>query len=60
LGGRVRIKVVRVDIEAAKIDFTLVTVEDKAGATGTKAPKPKLRDIEKKEKKQAKGKGKHR
>jgi ribonuclease R len=48
LGGHVRVKVVRVDIEAAKIDFTLVQVADNAGATGRREAVPKKRDIDKK------------
>jgi ribonuclease R len=48
LGGHVRVKVVRVDIEAAKIDFTLVKIEDNAGATGRREAAPKKRDIDKK------------
>ena len=52
LGGHVRVKVVRVDIEAAKIDFTLVgqpVPAVMATGKGEKAAKP--RDIDKKAKK---------
>ncbi|QJR11734.1 Ribonuclease R [Usitatibacter rugosus] len=52
LGGHVRIKVVRVDIEAAKIDFTLVGQPVPAVTSMGKAEKaPKPRDIDKKAKK---------
>ena len=51
LGGHVRVKVVRVDIEAAKIDFVLVTAPDNAMATGRRDKAPKPRDIDKKMKK---------
>jgi ribonuclease R len=53
LAGRVRVKVVRVNLEQAKIDFTLVEAKDPAPLTGHReAPvKKKPRDIDKKMKK---------
>jgi ribonuclease R len=53
LAGRVRVKVVRVNLEQAKIDFTLVEAKDEAPLTGHReAPvKKKPRDIDKKMKK---------
>jgi ribonuclease R len=41
LGGRVRVKVVRVSLEQAKIDFTLVTEKDEAPQTGHREKKKK-------------------
>ncbi|QJR15690.1 ribonuclease R [Usitatibacter palustris] len=63
LGGHVKVKVVRVDIEAAKIDFTLVVdasaLPERGAPSGppSRSPskdkgKPKARDIDKKMKKQ--------
>jgi len=53
LAGRVKVKVVRVNLEQAKIDFTLVEAKDPAPLTGHRdAPvKKKPRDIDKKMKK---------
>jgi ribonuclease R len=51
LGGHVRVKVVRVNIEAAKIDFVLVEAPVEPMATGKKDKVPKPRDIDKKAKK---------
>jgi ribonuclease R len=53
LAGRVRVKVVRVNLEQAKIDFTIVEAKDEAPLTGHReAPvKKKPRDIDKKMKK---------
>jgi ribonuclease R len=51
LAGRVRVKVVRVNLEQAKIDFTLVE-GPQVQATSPKDPKKKPRDIDKKMKKQ--------
>ncbi len=51
LAGRVRVKVVRVNLEQAKIDFTLVEGPP-VQATSPKDPKKKPRDIDKKMKKQ--------
>ncbi|MEO7743936.1 MAG: ribonuclease R [Usitatibacter sp.] len=50
LAGRVRVKVVRVNLEQAKIDFVLVEAKDPAPLTDhrEKLPKPKPRDIDKK------------
>jgi ribonuclease R len=50
LAGRVRIKVVRVNLEQAKIDFVLVE-GPQPQATSPKDPKKKPRDIDKKMKK---------
>jgi ribonuclease R len=43
LGGRVRVKVVRVNLEQAKIDFTLVDERDEAPLTGHREKKKKKR-----------------
>ena len=51
LAGRVRVKVVRVNLEQAKIDFTLVEAPQ-AQSTSPRDPKKKPRDIDKKMKKQ--------
>jgi ribonuclease R len=53
LAGRVRVKVVRVNLEQAKIDFTIVATKDEAPLTPyrDKEPKKKPRDIDKKMKK---------
>jgi ribonuclease R len=50
LAGRVRVKVVRVNLEQAKIDFVLIEPKDEAPLTGHReaAPKKKPRDIDKK------------
>ncbi|HUP98527.1 MAG TPA: ribonuclease R [Usitatibacter sp.] len=53
LASRVRVKVVRVNLEQAKIDFVLVG-EPQPQATSPHAPKKKPRDIEKREKKHSK------
>ena len=53
LAGRVRVKVVRVNLEQAKIDFVLVDAPQPQ-ATSDREPKKKPRDIDKKEKKQGK------
>ncbi len=39
LGGRVRVKVVRVNLEQSKIDFVIVEARDEAPATGHRASK---------------------
>src|SRR5437868_7539954 len=51
LAGRVRVKVVRVNLEQAKIDFVLVN-GPQAQSTGAAVAKKKPRDIDKKMKKQ--------
>ena len=52
LAGRVRVKVVRVNLEQAKIDFVLVEPPDEAPVTGHREkPAKKPRDIDKKHKK---------
>ncbi len=43
LAGRVKVKVVRVNLEQAKIDFTLVEDKDEAPETGTRREKKKGR-----------------
>jgi ribonuclease R len=53
LAGRVRVKVVRVNLEQAKIDFVLVA-GPQPQSTGPGQAKPKPRDIDKKEKKHGK------
>jgi ribonuclease R len=52
LAGRVKVKVVRVNLEQSKIDFTLVEGAGEAPLTPhrDKQPRPKPRDIDKKEK----------
>ena len=61
LAGRVRVKVVRVDLEQAKIDFVLVEAaapmrepgtDPKPGRGENRGPSAKPRDIDKREKKQ--------
>jgi ribonuclease R len=51
LAGRVMVKVVRVNLEQAKIDFVLVQQEDEAPVTGRRDGSKKPRDIDKKMKK---------
>ncbi len=41
LAGRVKVKVVRVNLEQAKIDFTLVEEQDEAPVTGVRPQKKK-------------------
>jgi len=48
LGGRVRVRVVRVNLEQAKIDFVLVEGTDEAPRTGRRSGAKKPRDIDKK------------
>ena len=48
LGGRVKVKVVRVNLEQAKIDFVLAEDRDEAPATGRREGAKKPRDLDKK------------